>query len=74
MTDWRKARKKPVQVEYHGPYTSTGVIETIEGDYEVDEEYIEEHGGYVIIRGVEGEEYPCALDIFEETYEVINDS
>jgi len=66
---WRKARKKPVEVEFRGPYTETDTIETIEGDFEVDEEYIEEHGGYVIIRGIEGEVYPCGLDIFRETYE-----
>lgn len=67
---WTKARKKPVEVEFRGPYVTTDRIDTLEGDFEVDEEYIDEHGGYVIIRGVEGEEYPCALDIFEETYEV----
>ena len=66
---WRKARKKPVVVEFRGPYTDTETIETIEGDFEVDQEYIDEHGGYVIIRGVEEEEYPCGLDIFRETYE-----
>jgi len=66
---WRKARKKPVVVKFRGPYTDTETIETIEGDFKVDEEYIDEHGGYVIIRGVEGEVYPCGLDIFRETYE-----
>lgn len=70
---WKRARKKPVEVEYRGPYTDTDTIETIEGDFEVDEEYIEEHGGYVIIRGVEGEVYPCGVDIFRETYEVGDD-
>lgn len=70
---WRKARKKPVEIEYRGPYHDTDTIETIEGDFEVDEEYIEKHGGYVIIRGVEGEIYPCGLDIFQETYEQVTD-
>lgn len=69
IDNWRKARKKPVEVEFRGPYTDTDTIETIEGDFEVDEDYIEEHDGYVIIRGVEGEEYPCGLDIFRDTYE-----
>jgi len=72
---WRKARKKPVEVEFRGPYNDPDTIETIEGDFEVDEEYIEEHDGYVIIRGVEGEVYPCGLDIFRETYQqLIDDS
>ena len=68
---WRPARKRPVEIEFRGPFYETDEIETIEGDFEVDEEYLEEHGGYVIIRGVNGEKYPCALDIFTETYEVI---
>lgn len=67
--NWSAARKRPVEVEYRGPYTDPAVVETLEGDFEVDEEYVEEHGGFVIINGVDGEEYPCALDIFEETYE-----
>jgi hypothetical protein len=66
---WKKARKKPVEIEYRGPYTDASTIETIEGDFSVDEEYIEEHGGYVVIRGVSGEIYPCGFDIFQRTYE-----
>jgi len=67
---WRRARKRPVEVEFRGPYTDTDTIDTLEGDFEVDENYINEHGGYVVIRGVDGEVYPCGLDIFRETYEV----
>jgi len=39
MTDheWKEATKRPVLVEYRGPYENTDVIETIEGDFEVDE-------------------------------------
>lgn len=74
MSDhWRTARKKPVEVEFRGPYTDTATIETIEGDFEVDEAYIAEHGGYVIIRGIEGEVYPCGVDIFRETYEQVRE-
>lgn len=40
------------------------VIETLEGDMNVS------IGDYVI-RGVQGEFYPCKPDIFEATYEVI---
>jgi hypothetical protein len=65
---WRAAEKKPVGVSFRGPYYDTDEIETIEGDYEIDEEYLEEHEGYVIIEGVQGEKYPCALDIFREAY------
>lgn len=40
------------------------VIETLEGDM------LAREGDY-IIRGVRGEFYPCAKDIFEETYEEV---
>lgn len=68
---WKTARKKPVEVEWRGPYVDPCFVETIEGDFEIDDEYLEEHDGYVIIRGVQGEVYPCALDVFCETYEVL---
>lgn len=67
--EWKTARKKPVEVEWRGPFTDTTTVETIEGDFEVDDDYLDAHGGYVIIRGVEGEVYPCALDVFRQTYE-----
>lgn len=71
--EWFAVRKKPVEVEARGPYFSTDEIDTLEGDFEIDAAYIEEHGGYYIIRGVEGELYPCAADIFEQTYERVGD-
>ena len=71
--DWFQVRKKPVEVEARGPYFTTDQVETLEGDHEVSEEYIEEHGGYYIIRGVEGELYPCAADIFEQTYDRVEE-
>lgn len=40
------------------------VIETLEGDMKVSD-------GDYIIKGVQGEFYPCKPDIFKETYEVV---
>lgn len=74
MDEWQTARKKPVEVQFRGPYHDTATIETIEGDFEVDEDYIDEHGGYVIIRGVEDEVYPCGYDIFRETYDIVSEA
>lgn len=78
---WEKARKKPIEVEYKGPFyvkpsdihesNKTSVIETIEGEFEITDSYLQEHEGYVIIKGVQGEVYPCALDVFKETYQTI---
>lgn len=66
------ATKKPVEIEAEGPYTDTDKIATLEGDFEVDDEYLDEHGGYYIITGVDGERYPCAYDIFHKTYDVVD--
>lgn len=41
-------------------------IKTLEGDHHVSP-------GDYIIRGVQGELYPCKPDIFEQTYEAIDD-
>lgn len=69
--DWYEVRKRPVTVEAAGPYQDPTVVDTIEGDFEVDDDYIEEHGGYYLIRGTEGEVYPVGVDIFEESYIVL---
>lgn len=42
-------------------------IATLEGD-------MEGNGDSVLIRGVEGEFYPCRKDIFESTYEAVEQS
>lgn len=70
---WYPVRKRPVEVEARGPYYDPQVVETIEGDFEVSESYVRSHGGYYLIRGVEGEIYPCGADIFRETYEIIEE-
>jgi hypothetical protein len=41
-------------------------IKTLEGWYEISE-------GDYIITGVKGERYPCKPDIFEETYELVEE-
>ena len=41
------------------------VIETLEGDMKVSD-------GDYIIKGVQGEFYPCKPDIFEQTYEAVD--
>ena len=43
----------------------TACIGTLEGDMLF-------HDGDYVIKGVEGELYPCRKDIFEETYEEVN--
>ena len=42
------------------------LIETLEGTHKC-------NGGDYVIKGVKGELYPCKPDIFEMTYEEIND-
>jgi hypothetical protein len=65
MTIERKYRKKPV------------VIKAYQTDKEIDIETLEGtmHGsiGDYIITGVNGEKYPCKPDIFEKTYELVEE-
>jgi len=70
---WKKARKKPVVVEFREPIPNfrhrveSEEIQTPEGPlYAVP-------GMHYVIRGVKGELYPIEKEIFEETYEVIDD-
>lgn len=84
-----KARKKPVivdviQFKAHSPRLwrkckafvgeswivkedSLPLIRTLEGDMEVSD-------GDFIIKGVNGEFYPCKPDIFQKTYDIIPDA
>ena len=64
MTEWFKARKKPVVIEAREALPGES-IETREGTLVAQE-------GDLIIRGVQGEIYPIGREIFEETYEVID--
>lgn len=50
--------------ESRGSAIAFGVIPTLEGDMRADL-------GDWIIRGVQGEFYPCKPDIFEQTYEAV---
>lgn len=79
MSEWKKARKKPVVVEFRetqpkilirikmpeGLEVWGEIINTLEGLHEahVDKDFV--------IRGVNGELYPIKKDIFYKTYEVI---
>ena len=58
-------RKKPVIIEAYQTEVEM-VISTLEGDM------IASPGDW-IITGVNGEQYPCKPDIFEKTYEPMND-
>lgn len=55
---------KDEQGGIYGIRTLIIVIHTLEGDMKV-------NWGDYIIRGVNGEYYPCKPDIFEKTYEVV---
>ena len=61
----KKYRKKPVIVEAYQTREER-VIHTLEGDM------IASPGDY-IITGIQGEEYPCKPDIFEQTYELLEE-
>lgn len=65
MNKMYKVRKKPVEVE---AYQTDKVIfiDTLEGTMRAEK-------GDWIITGVKGEKYPCKPDIFEKTYEKVEE-
>ena len=60
-----RARKKPVEIQFKRIDVPT-TISTLEGDMKGNV------GDYLVI-GVKGEMYPVRKDIFEETYEIIEE-
>ena len=80
-----KARKKPVEIEFVRltPFTLSAVEEFVGGDLEVRggdviiatlEGAMHASVGDVIIKGVQGEFYPCKPDIFAATYDIIEEN
>lgn len=65
MSEVKKYRKKPVVVEAYQTDKKM-VIHTLEGDMTA-------QVGDWIITGLRGEQYPCKPDIFEKTYELVED-
>lgn len=66
MTKWKKARKRPVMIEFREVEGAVETIKTREGTLKA------YSGEDFIIKGVKGEVYPIKKEIFHETYEVIS--
>ena len=62
-TSWEKFRKIPVVIEAFQTFEEVE-IETLEGTMKADK-------GDWIIKGVKGELYPCKPDVFNMTYEKV---
>ena len=65
MNKVKKYRKKPVVIEAYQT-DKVMVIHTLEGDMTA-------QIGDWIITGLRGEQYPCKPDIFEKSYELVED-
>ena len=61
-----KFKKKPIVIEAYQTDKQL-IINTLEGDMKA-------NSGDWIITGVEGEQYPCKPDIFEKTYDPVEES
>ena len=62
---YMKVRKKPIVVNAEQA-TKKGSIETFEGT-------LYYHKGDYIVTGIQGERYPVKKEIFEKTYEILDD-
>lgn len=60
-----KYRKRPVVIEAYQT-DKVVIIHTLEGDLKADV-------GDFIITGIRGEQYPCKPDIFNKTYERVEE-
>ena len=60
-----KFRKKPIVIEAYQTEEEQ-IIQTLEGP-------LKASPGDWIITGVRGEQYPCKPDVFEKTYERVDD-
>ena len=61
----KKYRKKPIGIEAYQTDKEM-IIHTLEGDMKASV-------GDYIITGLRGEKYPCKPDIFEKSYELVED-
>ena len=61
----KKYKKEPVTIEAYQTDKEM-IIHTLEGDMKA-------HIGDYIITGVDGEQYACKKEIFEKTYELVDD-
>lgn len=62
ISKFMNGTSRPVRVSYDDPDNPTMLIKTLEGVMRADV-------GDYIIKGVQGEFYPCKPDIFNQTYE-----
>ena len=65
--NFEKYRKKPIEIEAYQNEGEPFIIKTLEGDMLAGK-------GDWIIKGVEGELYPCKDNIFKKTYEKSEDN
>ena len=73
MSKWRKARKKPIVIEFREVEANAGIGTDLEREQIPTREgtlYAFKDRDYVI-RGIKGELYPIKKEIFYETYDVI---
>jgi len=84
MSEWKKARKKPVEIEYREVKPTMKVCDgegkqiTLRGKPLFGEEIHTHEGNLIalcdyeyVIKGVEGELYPIKKDIFAKTYDLL---
>lgn len=66
LSSFLESTNRPVRVSYEDPKNPTMLIETLEGTMRADV-------GDYIIKGIQGECYPCKPDIFKATYEPVKE-
>ena len=65
-SEWGKAQKKSVVIEFREPIGNVEVVHTLNGDVQA------KRGKDLVARGVDGELYPIDKTIFAKTYDVLH--
>ena len=72
LSDWMGIALGNVKKNRHPTAKGEAEVRTLEDGNILQVKHIATEGDY-IIKGIQGEFYPCKPDIFEQTYEIVED-
>ena len=70
-TDWMTATKRPITLQYAGPFTEARIVESAAGTLEIDQAYVDEHDAYYLVRGSSDGVHPEPKADFEHNHNLI---
>jgi hypothetical protein len=65
------ATKRPITLQYAGPFTEARIVESAAGMLEIDQAYVDEHDAYYLVRGSSDGLHPEPKADFEHNHNLI---